>query len=421
MAFNKWMIATIIFVVITVALSVLLSLSLTLVIHPEHKYLQRVTPQFANLKQSMQWNAPSLDTQIQNIDVAFSHQQIWWPSYHQPATLFVLPYQLDGKKSFSFASSSCLPITLPGFSSLIHQIQVYDISHDYYIAVRTQEQDIFIFYAVKSSSIPPSIPPTSFQLVFRSLHSEEVDDKYEWIDMIWNHQGDLILMSTKAIFIIKNPKLNSSSEMSLLLTSKYLSDSSRLACGSSATCLAWSEPIQEQWSYIEYDGWKNEYQMNTIQHFKVVQAKSTGFANSICMDDTGTRIFVNYIQPFDMIEHYFRGKHIQTIQVRPLPTMSSNPLIGYHMSCFGHYLCISAPGIETDLSGSIYIYTFDHHTNFAILPQHLMSEHAGMGTQVFLREEPLFNQLLCFYLSPQASQYGSIFASLQPNNNNNNK
>jgi hypothetical protein len=124
----------------------------------------------------------------------------------------------------------------------------------------------------------------------------------------------------------------------------------------------------KRWGKIQYDGWKREYTKESIQYFSPIAKNSTGFGLSIGMDDMGHRVFVTYTQPFDIIEHYVHDQHIQSIRIQPIPVTSPHPMIGYHISCYGHYVAFSAPGMETDPSGSIYIYTFDHNSSEAILP-----------------------------------------------------
>lgn len=403
---SGWMLATIALSGVVIALAILLSLSATVVIPPERKYLQRVTPQYANLRLATEtWNAPNESFTVKNIHVLWNEKQIWWPS--QTANTLCYASWPDEKRILKDLNIFLLTLDLNDAddSNDLIQVRCNKRKHQKGIqlmAVRTK-QTIYIYKV----DVAPKSKPT---LTFIGMQTFALPIR----DMIWDQYGQLIVVNHGGLYLSGKIDIQMKNNMTSDLNFDHLirdAEIESVAAGLDATWLIWNEPSAERWGSIEYDGWKQKYDSTTLIKYEPIAKNSIGFGENITSDESGSRVFVSYVQPFDVIEHYYQGKHIQSIHIRPIPVTSPNPLIGFHMSCYGHYVAISAPGTETDPSGSIYVYTFDHSTNEAVLPQHLMSEYAGMGVQVFMWENALTSQVICLYVSPQASQYGSLVLS----------
>ena len=137
-SWNVLIITSIALTGVLIAFVVLFSLSMTVVIPPEKKYLQRITPQYANIHANVTFEAPDKKSTLQAVQILWSHRMIWWPSI-TPQVICVGIWNDDNGSDFAKMSIRYLKCETHSDDPIL-QVQVVEFQSNIRIAIRTETQ-----------------------------------------------------------------------------------------------------------------------------------------------------------------------------------------------------------------------------------------------------------------------------------------
>lgn len=115
-----------------------------------------------------------------------------------------------------------------------------------------------------------------------------------------------------------------------------------------------------------------------------------GFGTTICLDHSGTRLFVSYSEHEERIDYLVRTppgpfRHVQTLTNRNPAHTVAFPRFGAAMACHDRLLAIACPGSSDDQFSHLQLYPFDRFNRASSHPQQVAVDQGGLGeTLLFL-------------------------------------